>query len=98
MSHTWVRGILCPERIVERAGKEIVIPEVPWFPHCSTCGAQIAQAGRGNKAKHYYRASSYHEWSVVEVPCVQKTFKHHLDPSHRHPKGYWWLEEECSCP
>ncbi len=60
VTHAWQKTVLRPARIIHPA-----VPEVRWWPHCGTCGAQVCTVGRAL----YYRAASDSEWSEAEPPC-----------------------------
>ncbi len=64
MDHNWEKTILRPKLIKTPKGS-IEKPEVVWWPHCSTCGAQVCKVGNNL----YYRSSAWKEWSLNEPAC-----------------------------
>lgn len=59
-AHAWTKTVLAPARFDKGRAA------VRWWPHCATCGSQVAIVGR----TVYYRASSQSEWTETHPACA----------------------------
>ena len=60
VTHAWQKTVLAPARLDRGT------PEVRWWPHCGTYGAQVAVSGK----TLLYRATAIEEWVAVEPSCA----------------------------